>query len=165
MPRSIIGCLYVESSKGLSPDDLKKELRDAADSEGLKFGLRVTSLRSAASGGGGFGGRGGFGRGGGGGAARAIGDPISIFKVYVADGREEPVRGCEFSAVDLRSLRRIIATGSAQFVHNSVGGAAPSSSVIAPDILFEELELSRIKRESEKKPIMEAPHARKILDR
>jgi hypothetical protein len=32
--------------------------------------------------------------------------------------------------------------------------------VIAPAVLLEELELSRIDRESEKKPIIEAPHAR-----
>jgi TldD protein len=162
-PRSTMGCLYIESTKGESPEDLKKELRDAADSEGLKFGLRVTSLQNRAGGGAGFGGRGG--RGGGPAAARVIGDPISIYKVYVADGREEPVRGCEFSTVDLRSLRRIIAAGNVSAVHNSAGGAAPSSSVIAPAILFEELELSLIKRETDKKPIIEAPHARNVSAR
>jgi hypothetical protein len=153
-----IGCLYVESSKGESPEELKKELIDAADSEGLKFGLRITSLQNRATFlAGGFGGRRGVG---GAGAARLVGDPISIYKVYVADGREEPVRGCEFVALDVRSLRRIIAAGKEQTVYNTVGGASPPSSVIAPAILFEELELSRIKQEAEKKPILTAPHAR-----
>ncbi|MSU60918.1 MAG: hypothetical protein EXS31_00755 [Pedosphaera sp.] len=160
--RSSIGCLYIESTKSESPADLKKELLDAADSEGLKFGLRITGLQNRAAGGPGFGGRGGgFGRGGGAGAARAVGDPLSIYKVYVADGREELVRGCEFNAVDVRSLRKIIAAGNVPTVHNSTGGAAPSSSVVAPAVLFGELELSRIKRETEKKPVIEAPHARK----
>jgi len=161
-PRSAIGCLYIEAAKGLSPDELKKELIDAAEAEGLKFGLRITALSGRVGGTAGFGGPGGrFGRGGGrGGAGRLVGDPISIYKVYVADGREEPVRGCEFSAIDLRSLRRIIAAGSAQSVHNSAGGTAPASSVIAPAVLIEELELSRIRQEAEKKPILEAPHAR-----
>jgi hypothetical protein len=167
-PQSSVGCLYIESTKGESPADLKKELLDAADTEGLKFGLRITSLQNRAAGAPtGFGGRGaGFGRGSGPGFARAaIGDPISVYKVYVADGREEPVRGCEFNSVDVRSLRRIIATGNVQMVHNSTGGGAPPSSVIAPAVLFEELELTRIKRETEKKPIIEAPHARKISAR
>jgi hypothetical protein len=160
-PRSAVGCLYIESTKNETPEDLKKELIDAAEAEGLKYGLRITAIQGRAAGGSaGPGGRGG-GRGGfGGGAARVVGDPISIYKVYVADGREEPVRGCEFSSVDVRSLRKIIAAGNVPVVHNSAGGASPASSVIAPAVLFEEMELSRIKQEAEKKPILEAPHAR-----
>ena len=156
-----IGCLFVESSKGESPQELKQELIDAADAEGLKFGLRITNLQNRAGLGlGGF--PGGIGRrgGGGGGPPRLVGDPISIYKVYVADGREEPVRGCEFVALDMRSLRRIIAAGKANTVHNSFGGAVPASSVIAPALLFEELELARIKQEAEKTPILAAPHVR-----
>lgn len=168
-PRASIGCLYIEAMKGESPAELKKELLDAADSEGLKFGLRITSLQNRAAGPAGlagFGGRGGgFGRGGGPGAARVLGEPIAIYKVFVADGHEEPVRGCEFGTVDVRSLRRIIAAGNVQAVHNSAGGAAPSSSVIAPPVLLEEVELSRIKTEPEKKPIAPAPQARKVSAR
>ncbi|MBI2946154.1 MAG: hypothetical protein HYY23_00790 [Verrucomicrobia bacterium] len=167
-PRSAVGCLYIEAAKGLSPEELKKELIDAAEAEGLKFGLKITGLSGRVGGTSGFGGPGGrFGRGGGGrgGAGRLVGDPISIYRVHVADGREEPVRGCEFSSLDLRSLRRIIAAGNVQTVHNSAGGGAPASSVIAPAILFEELELSRIRQEAEKKPILEAPHARQVRER
>jgi len=40
--------------------------------------------------------------------------------------------------------------------------STPSSSVIAPAVLFEEMELTRIDRESEKKPIIEAPQARAV---
>lgn len=157
--RAAIGCLYVESSKGESPEELKKELMDAAEAEGLKYGLRISNLQNRGAGGpGGF--AGGFGRRGGAGAGRVVGDPISIYKVYVADGREEPVRGCEFGTLDVRSLRRIIAAGKLQTVHNAAGGGAPASSVIAPAMLFEELEVSRIRQEAEKKPILEAPHAR-----
>jgi len=163
-PRASIGCLYVEAAKGESPEELKKELMDAADAEGLKYGLRITSLQDRGAGAiarrpGGMGGFAGFS--GLGGASR-IGDPIAVYKVYVADGREELVRGCEFSAVDVRSLRRIIAAGNVPILHNSAGGSgAPASSVIAPAVLFEELELTRIKQEAEKKPILDPPHARK----
>jgi TldD protein len=161
-PHASLGCLYIEAAKGDSAEDLKKELLDAADSEGLKFGLRIVSLQNRTSGGAGFGGFGGrFGRGGGaGGLGRTIGEPIAVYKVYVADGREELVRGCEFGTVDMRSLRRIIAAGNVPTVHNSMGTGI-SSSVIAPAVLFEELELTRIKTEPEKKPIIAAPHARK----
>lgn len=158
-PRASVGCLYVESTKPESPENLKKHLLEAADAEGLKFGLRVTSLASRTGGGGG--GRGGRGGGRGGGTARSVGDPIAIYKVYVADGREEPVRGCEFNSVDVQSLKKILAAGSVRTVQNSVIGATPSSSIIAPSVLIGEIELSRIKQEAEKKPVLEAPHARK----
>jgi predicted Zn-dependent protease len=154
-----IGCLFIESTKGATQEELKQELLDAADAEGLKFGLRVTHLRNRAASSAGF--PGGFARRGaeGGSSSRLVGDPISLYKVHVPDGREEPVRGCEFVDLDVRSLRRIIAAGKDQTVHNSVGGAA--SSVIAPAVLFEELELIRIKQEAAKKPILAAPHARR----
>jgi hypothetical protein len=89
-----------------------------------------------------------------------VGDPIAVYKVYVKDGREEPVRGCEFAELNVRSLRRIIAAGEKQTVHNAVGGGSAPASIIAPAVLFEELELSRIKQEAEAKPILTAPHAR-----
>lgn len=159
IPRAAVGCMFVESTKSESAAELKKELLDAADSDGLKFGIRVSSIQTRASGGGGVRGRGGRGALAGG-FTRTVGDPIAIYKVYVSDGHEEPVRGCEFNSVDLRSLRKILAAGNTYTVHNSTGGSSPASSVIAPAVLFEELELSRIKRETEKKPLIDPPHAR-----
>jgi TldD protein len=156
--RSALGCLYIESTKTESPENLKKALLDAADAEGLKFGLRISGIQSRAAGGG----PGAFRRGGGRGAGRAVGDPISVYKVYVADGHEEPVRGCEFTSFDVQNLRMIIATGSVRTVQNNVIGATPSSSIIAPAVVIGEIELGRIKLEAEKKPILEAPHARRV---
>jgi hypothetical protein len=156
-PHATIGCLYVEAAKGESPDELKKELIDAAEAEGLKFGLRITALQERGAGS--LARRASFG--GFGGAPSRVGDPITIYKVHVADGREELVRGCEFNALDVRALRRIIAAGSVRTLHNTAGSGAPATSVVAPAMLFEELELTRIKQEAEKKPILEAPQLRK----
>jgi len=153
-PRSLIGCLYIESSDTKTPDELKKALLKAADDEGLEYGLRIAGLRSRDSGDAAMF---RFGRGA---PSRGVGDPIAVYKVYVADGREELVRGCEFRSVDERNLRRILAAGSVLFVDNNAVSSTPSSSVIAPAVLFEEMELTRIDRESEKKPIIEAPQAR-----
>jgi hypothetical protein len=153
-PRAIIGCLYIESSDTRSPEDLKKALLKAADDEGLEYGLRITGLRGRDA---------GdtpafrFSRGA---PSRGVGDPVAVYKVYVADGREEQVRGCEFRSLDERNLRRILAAGNVRFVDNHAMSSTPSSSVIAPAVLLEEMELTRIDRESEKKPIIEAPQAR-----
>jgi hypothetical protein len=154
-PRSTIGCLYIESSDTKNPDELKKALLKAADDEGLDYGLRIAGLRSRDPG---DGPALRFTRG----AApnRGVGDPVAVYKVYVADGREELVRGCEFRSLDERNLRRILAAGNVLFVDNNAVSSTPSSSVIAPAVLLEEMELTRIDRESEKKPIIEAPQAR-----
>src|SRR4029079_9532429 len=146
----------IESSKSFDSEDLKKELLAAADREGLKYGLRGSGLQSRS---GGAGSAGPFRRGGGGG--RAVGDPIYVEKVFVADGHEEPVRGCEFTSLDFQSLRKILATGKARTVQNNVIGATPSSSIIAPAVLIGDVELSRIKSEGEKKPILDAPRLRR----
>jgi hypothetical protein len=154
-PRSAISCLYIESSDTKTPDELKKALLKAADDEGLEYGLRISGLRGRDSGDNPV-----FRFARGAGAGRTVGDPVAVYKVYVADGREELVRGCEFRSLDERNLRRILAAGNVSFVDNNAVSSAPSSSVIAPAVLFEEMELSRIDRESEKKPILEAPHVR-----
>jgi hypothetical protein len=156
-PRAALGCVFIESNKGLSSEQLKKRLLEAADGDGLKFGLRVAGLQSRS----GFGGGGpGFRRGGGGGGGRTVGDPIYVYKVYVADGHEEPVRGCEFGSLDLQSLRRILAAGKARTVQNNIIGMTASSSIIAPSVIIGDVELSRIKSEGEKKPILDAPETR-----
>jgi TldD protein len=156
---SSIGCLYVESNKGATAEELKQELIDAADADGLKFGLRITNLQNR-SGGGLSALAAALGRRGGGFSQSRVGDPIAIYKVFVADGHEEPVRGCEFVGLDVRSLRRIIAAGKDQTVHNTFGGTSPASSVIAPSVVFEEVELTKIKQEADKKPILASPLAR-----
>jgi hypothetical protein len=155
LPRSMIGCLYIESGETKNANALKKALLKAADDEGLEYGLRISALRSrdptdAAT----------FRFPRGGVPNRGVGDPVAVYKVYVADGREELVRGCEFRSLDERNLRRILAAGDVLFVDNNAMSTTPSSSVIAPAVLFEEMELTRIDRESEKKPILAAPHVR-----
>jgi predicted Zn-dependent protease len=155
LPRSMIGCLYIESSDTKSPDELKKALLKAADDEGLEYGLRISAMRGRDSGD-----TPAFRFARGVVPNRGVGDPVAVYKVYVADGHEELVRGCEFRSLDERNLRRILAAGNVLFVDNNAVSSTPSSSVIAPAVLFEEMELSRIDRESEKKPILAAPHAR-----
>ena len=164
--RAAIGCLFVEMDGGLSSAELKEELIEAARAQGLEYGIRVTSLeggagrnaqaalRRAARGRGGFGG----GRGGGGAGGGGLGDPVFVYKVYVEDGREEPVRGAEFDSITLRDLGMLTAAGAEPTVLNRLG-AAPSS-IIAPAVLLEEAELIRAEAASVPKPILPAPHAR-----
>lgn len=137
-PRATPGCLYIQDAAGVSAEELRKELILAAKDEGLPFALRVTSLQ----------------RGGPGG----LGNPIYAYKVDVETGREELVRGLNFLRVETRSLKRVLAAGNEPTVYNDLGGVA--FSVIAPAVVFEELELTRPQQEFEKLPILASPGRR-----
>src|SRR5204863_1938460 len=115
--QAAIGCLFVQSSKGMPGEALHTALLDAVRDQKLEYGLRIAAVSSMSGlrGGGRGRGPGGFAPGGGGGpgggaAGSSVGDPIAIFKVY-PDGREERVRGCEFGSIEVAALKNILAAG------------------------------------------------------
>jgi len=138
-PRATAACLYITDEDGVGADELREELIEAARDEGLEFALRVESMDD-----------GGFMR---------LGDPVYAYKIYVEDGREEPVRGLQFGQTGDRALKRILAGGNDPRVHNALGQM--SMSIIAPAVVFEELDLSKIDEEFDKLPILPAPGQRK----
>jgi TldD protein len=160
-PQASIGNLFVRASDGVSDEELRKAFIDAVREQELEFGIRVAEVSNSARAGGGPGAPGGgrFGGGAGGGAGSAVGDPIAVFKVY-PDGREEMIRGCEFGTIEVAALKNIVAAGRENVVHNTRAGGVPAS-VIAPPVLFEELELFEVKDEPQRLPIVPAPHQRK----
>jgi TldD protein len=163
-----IGVLFIESGEGVSAEEMKATLIEAAQEAGLEFGIRVRALRTAGLG-----------------ASRSdllsmimrmqrgrgssLGDPVYAYKVYVEDGREELVRGIEFGETTHRSLRKISAAGDTPAVYNYIGlgfgGATPPTSIIAPSVLFEELELSKIEQEHDTLPILEPPVSRRPTEK
>lgn len=132
-----VGCLYIADENGMSEDELKAELIQAAKDEGLEYGLRVAALEAG---------------------GRSLGSPIYAYKVYVEDGREELVRGLEFAPVETNALKRILAGGIDRAVYNSATGVA--SSVISPAVIFEDIELTKFQEEFEKRPILDPPAVR-----
>ncbi|MFQ5590248.1 MAG: metallopeptidase TldD-related protein [Phycisphaerae bacterium] len=136
--RASIGCLYINDDNAVPERELKQRLVDAAREEGLKYGLRVESMRSNGYAG--------------------LGSPVYAYKVYVEDGREELIRGLDFLPVRTRLLKRILASGEQRRVYNS---AAPIvTSIVAPAILVEELELTKLREEYDKLPILKPPAMR-----
>jgi len=157
--RAAIGSLFIESDDGKTPEELRAALIETAKEDGLEFGIRVASIRSAGAGPGGRDLRSmlrRMRRSGGEDGEQALGDPVFIYKVHVKDGREEQVRGCEFAPIKLRDLRNIIAAGKTPAVDNSAGG----SSILAPAVLFEEMELMKIEQELPRRPVLENPLVR-----
>lgn len=161
--QAAIGTLFIQDDEGLSDDELKAALIEAAQDEGHEYGVRIASIKSP-----------GLGTTRAGmfsfvvrlrrGRVGGLGDPVIAYKVYVDDGHEEPFRGCEFGPVQVSDLKRILAAGDTPTVYNYVGfglgGTTPPSTIVAPPVLFEELELSKIEQEYNKLPILSAPLAR-----
>jgi len=167
--KAAVGSIFIGDKNGLSDEELKKALIEAATDEGLEFALKVSAIRSgdttsgiSISGGNIMSLFGGLGGGGGG---QKLGDPVLIYKVYVDDGREELVRGCEFAPVQVKDLKDIIAAGDKPTVYNYTGfgfsGISAPTSIVAPPIIFEEMDVTKIEQEYEKPPILKSPLFRK----
>ena len=104
-----------------------------------------------------------------GGSVRPVSPPILIYRVY-ADGREELVRGLRFRGVSSRSLRDILAasteTALFDYINNGAplarlgaGGFLAPAAVIAPGLLFEEMELERSQDQLQKPAIVPPPNS------
>jgi len=79
-----------------------------------------------------------------------------LYRVYAKDGHEELVRGAVFSELDVRALRAdLSAVGNDPLVSNRIGGV--SSTVIAPSLLFDELQVKRADTSKDKLPDYPAP--------
>jgi TldD protein len=101
------------------------------------------------------------------GGSHPVVPPLLAYKVY-PDGREELVRGLVFQGVSVRSFKDIVAASDENSVFDLIDSNAPfalvgagsfitTSSVIAPSLLFEELELEPVQQETPKPPIVPPP--------
>jgi hypothetical protein len=88
------------------------------------------------------------------------GTPRLVYRVDVATGREELVRGVELVGTPLSSINKLLATGDEVRVFNGFCGAESGYvpvSTVAPAVLIGEIELQRVARAHERSPILPAP--------
>ena len=82
--------------------------------------------------------------------------PRLLYKVWTKDGHQELVRGAVFGDLDIRSVRsNLIAAGDDVYIDNRPLNIP--HSVVAPSILFDELEVKRANQNKEKLPDYPAP--------
>lgn len=110
----------------------------------------------------------------GGGAGNGDRLPLIVTRVYVSDGHEELERGARITGLNTRVLRNVTAVGDDPFVYNymqtqitgfagtALGafGSAQNglpSSVVAPSLLFEELDVRGARGEPKRLPLVPAP--------
>jgi TldD protein len=166
--------LFFSSSETVSPEDLKRKFLDICRANKQEYCLEVKLMDNPAisllhqedfsellaSYGGGAG----------------NGDrlPLLVYRVYAADGREELVRGTRITGLNTRVLRNVTAIGNDPFAYNymqtQVAGFAGTalgafgsaqnglpSSVVAPSLLFEELDIRGARGEPKRPPLLPAP--------
>ncbi|HLJ45044.1 MAG TPA: metallopeptidase TldD-related protein [Bryobacteraceae bacterium] len=161
------GNLFVRASETVPFADLKNRLIDMCKQQNKPYGILVRKLDwpSSAS----------FdelrrelsGMAQSGGGSRPVSMPLLVYRIY-PDGREELIRGVRFRGLSTRSLKEIAAASDQPYVLNVLDSPATfalmgasnfvtSATVIAPGLLFEELELETIKDEMPKPPIVPPP--------
>jgi len=166
--------LFFSSAQTLSAAELKKKFLDSCRAEKLAYCLVVREMDNPAisllhqedfsellaSYGGGAG----------------TGDrlPLVVYRVYPESGREEMIRGARIIGLNSRALRNLAGIGGDTFVFNymqsqingfagtALGafGSAQSglpASVVAPSLLFEELEVRGARGEAKRLPLLPPP--------
>lgn len=134
-PQPAVGTLIVRSSEALSPDELKKKAMEMASDQSKPYAYRVDTMGPGNS-------------------------PRLLYRVYAKDGHEELVRGAVFNELDIRALRNdLVALGTDPLVSNRTGGIG--QTIIAPSLLFDELEVKRADTSKEKLPEYPAPALKK----
>lgn len=173
-PRPTMSNLFFTSSESVSPAELRKQFLARCREEKLAYCLVVREMDNPAvslmrqedfsellaSFGGGAG----------------TGDrlPLVVYRVYPETGREEIVRGARIIGLSTRALRNIAGIGDDLFVYNYTQSQVPgfagtalgafgsaqsglSAAVVAPSLLFEELEVRGARGDPKRLPLVPAP--------
>jgi hypothetical protein len=80
----------------------------------------------------------------------------SIVKV-TPDGQESPVRGMRFGSVPPTAFRDLAEASNERVMYSYRAGPTAAVSVIAPSLIFEELEVQRIRDILQKPPVVPSP--------
>ncbi|HKV28826.1 MAG TPA: metallopeptidase TldD-related protein [Candidatus Acidoferrales bacterium] len=173
-PQPTSSNLFFQATNTLSPADLRKKFIDLCKTNGQRWCLEIkrmdnpalaaqtqqdfSDIISALADG------------------LSSGDrlPLLVYRVYVSDGHEELVRGSHIRGLDLRAFRTIAGIGNDSSVFNfmqnlqqglggtalatfgSVQGGIPSS-IVAPSLLLEDVEVRGFHGEPRRLPLLPTP--------
>jgi hypothetical protein len=135
------GVVQIKSTQAVPAAELKAKYLALLKAQDLPFGYIVRAIASPGD-------MPGSGPGG----------PILLEAVRVTpDGREEPVRGLRFGNTPSTAFRDILDASEERVLHNyRIDGVTPGS-IIAPSLIFEELEIQRTREIVQKPPAVPSP--------
>ncbi|MBT9331658.1 metallopeptidase TldD-related protein [Paracidobacterium acidisoli] len=129
--RPITGVLHVETASPATSDELMKKLLALGKDDGLQYVYRVETFGPQLT-------------------------PRLLWRIQVADGKKELVRGAALDDLDQRTLRADIrAAGSDTWVDNIFGDVP--QTVLAPSILIEDVTVKRADDRNDKLPYYSPP--------
>ena len=138
------GVFQLRSSQAIPASQLKAKYLELLKTQDKPFGYIVRTVAGP-----------GEGIGGGGGGGPIV---LEVMKVTL-DGKEQPVRGLRFGAVPSAAFRDILEASEERALHNYQIDASTAASVIAPSVIFEEMELQRTNVIIQKPPLVPSPLA------
>jgi hypothetical protein len=162
-----ISNLFITASETVAMPDLKKRLIEMCSQRGKPYGMLVRKLDYPFSGGANeLQSLAASGRQSGG-SAVPVSPPVLVYRVY-PDGREELVRGLRFRGVSTRSLRDILAASQETALFDFVNTAAPlallgtggllaPAAIVAPALLFDEIEFEVPQDQLPRLPLVPPP--------
>ena len=155
-PEATITNLFIEDKNGLSQDEFLRSVKTAAEDQGMDEILMVLNLKEDSS----------------------SSNPDDMYSLYSSGGKmsmlsnpsqmvlfnvktheKKPVWGLEFSNVNEKSMKDILASTKEQWLYQALSSTATSSplSIIAPAILVEEMTLEKTKLEKLRTPSLPMP--------
>jgi len=148
--------VIVKTNEGRSYVELKQELIELCKYEGLSYGLLIKKLDNRFFSPRDF--QDIFGMSQARAQRETVSAPLLVHKVYVEDGREELIRGLSIDEMSVRMLRDIVAAGKDYSVNNLLARGNLPASVVAPSLLFEEIELSMPQSPLQKPALLKHPY-------
>jgi len=135
------GVIQVQSSDAIPAGELREKYLDLLKEQKREYGYIIRSVAAAgevpAAGGGG---------------------PVLLDAVRVTpDGKEQPVRGVRLATVAPAAFRDLLQASRERAMYNYRATNIDAVTVIAPSIIFEELELQHLREITQKPPLVESP--------
>ena len=173
-PKPLSSNLFFQSSDALNAAEMRQKFLDACKEDGREWCLEVKRMDNPAlssvreedvS---------EFFAELAGGVSSGLRAPLFVYRIYVADAREELVRGGIIEGLAPRSLRNILAAGDDAavftYMQNPADGLAGTalgafgsaeggipSTVVAPSLLLDEIEIRGFHGEPRRTPLVPAP--------
>jgi len=119
------GVVRMTDTQMKSKEELRSELFRLAKEEGYSYAYIVREISSSS--------------------------PLELYRINIADGKEERVRSATITNLDFQSFKRINAVSDTEMIYNGIAGNL--ISIIVPDaILFEELQIQNDRVDNFRKP-------------
>lgn len=111
------GNVHLTSNDTYTNEELKQKLFAAAKEEDLEYAYIIRRMRGNS--------------------------PLVVYRVYLADGREELVRGVSLPDLNLKSYKRVLGASKEEFTYNTNSFGALVTYILPEALLLEEVDVTR----------------------